>query len=213
MRIGRTFSLVILKGLSLPQDCDPSVSNNRELRLLVSSEYDPWSILEMTYTYLSGSAPVVFHCPHLQVRPHMRGSFIWVRSPPGSQILVDLQAKMKSAGGYLGANITEAWKRKYQVKFHSSTLFSSSSPEGLAGASWKDTPNDEYVRYGRIHIARIQDVRTSSTLANLHFRSDVSPFVDSMIPTHKRYLCTVKRSVRLRNRPKPKGLQSHQGRM
>lgn len=23
---------------------------------------------------------------------------------------------MKDAGGYLGANITEAWKRKYQVK-------------------------------------------------------------------------------------------------
>jgi len=64
--------------------------------LLVSSEYDPWSILEMTHTYLSGSASIVFHCPHLQ-------------------ILVDLQTKMKSAGGYLGANVTEAWKRKYQV--------------------------------------------------------------------------------------------------
>jgi len=64
--------------------------------LLVSSEYDPWSILEMTYAHLSGSAPIVFHSPHLQ-------------------IFVDLQAKMKSAGGYLGANITEAWKRKYQV--------------------------------------------------------------------------------------------------
>lgn len=64
--------------------------------LVVSSGYDPWSILEMTYTYLSGSAPIVFHCPHVQ-------------------ILVDLQAKMKSAGGYLGANVSEAWKRKYQV--------------------------------------------------------------------------------------------------
>jgi len=34
---------------------------------------------------------------------------------PHLQILIDLQAKMKSAEGYLGANITEAWKRKYQV--------------------------------------------------------------------------------------------------
>ncbi|KAF9785778.1 Gcd10p-domain-containing protein [Thelephora terrestris] len=73
--------------------------------LLVSSEYDPWSILEMTYPYISGSASIVFHCPHLQARLPMEFSFI----------LVDLQAKMKAAGGYLGMNITEAWKRKYQV--------------------------------------------------------------------------------------------------
>jgi len=212
MRTGRTSSLVTLKGLSILQPGAPFFSDSRESRLLVSSEYDPWSILEMTYAYLSGSAPIVFHCPHLQVWPHMRGLFIWVRSP-GSQILVDLQAKMKSAGGYLGANITEAWKRKYQVKCHSSTLFSSNSPEGLAGASWKDAPNDEYVRHRRIHIARIQDVYISSAPANSHLRPDVSPFVDSTIPTHKRYLCTVKRSVRSRNLLKPKGLQNHQERM
>jgi len=64
--------------------------------LIVSSEYDPWSILETTYTHLTGSASIVFHYPYLQ-------------------ILVDLQAKMRGAGGYLGTNITEAWKRKYQA--------------------------------------------------------------------------------------------------
>lgn len=44
----------------------------------------------------------------------MQTSFGWVRLR-SSQILVDLQARMRTAGGYLGANITEAWKRKYQV--------------------------------------------------------------------------------------------------
>ena len=212
MRIGKTFSVVNLKGLSPSQHGVSFVSNSRDFRLLVSSEYDPWSILEMTYTHLSGSASVVFHCPHLQVRPHTRGSSIWVRSP-GSQVLVGLQAKMKSAGGYLGANITESWKRKYQVKLYSSTLVSSNSPEGLAGASWKDTPNDEHVWHGRIHITRFQDVCISSALMNLHFRPDTSPFVDSMIPTHKRYSYTVKRSVRSRNQLKLKGRRSHQARM
>ena len=117
MRTDKTFSVANLTGLYLSRRDPLSGSNRRGLRLLVSSEYDPWSILEMTYTYLSGSASIVFHYPHLQVRFHLRGPFIWVRLP-GSQILVDLQAKMKSAGGYLGANITEAWKRKYQVQFH-----------------------------------------------------------------------------------------------
>ena len=160
MRIGKTFSAVNLKGLFLSKLGVSIGSNYRGLSLLVSSEYDPWSILEMTYPYLSGSASIVFHCPYLQVRLHIRESSASVH-PPDSQVLVDLQAKMKSAGGYLGANITEAWKRKYQVILRLSELISSNSSKGLVGTSWKDTPNDEYVGHGRVRITRFQDVRCS----------------------------------------------------
>lgn len=82
---------------------------------------------------------------------------------------------MRSAGGYLGANITEAWKRKYQVILHLPELLSSNSSEGLAGASWEDTPNDEYVRHGRIHITRFQDVRRPPRLGGIVLQSQNLP--------------------------------------
>lgn len=52
----------------------------------------------------------------------------------------------------------------------------------------------------------------SSALMNLQFHPDISPFTDSTIQTHKQYSYTAKRSVRSRNRLKPKGGQSHQAR-
>lgn len=164
MRIGKTFSMVNLMGSYLPRRGLYLGSNSKGLRLLVSSEYDPWSILEMTYTYLSGSAPMVFHSPHLQVRSHVR-FLIRFAHLHGSQVLVDLQAKMKSAGGYLGANITEAWKRKYQVEFYQPARVLSTSHVRCSGASWEDTPNDEHVWHRRIYLTRFQDVCYSSTLA------------------------------------------------
>jgi len=51
-----------------------------------------------------------------------------------------------------------------------------------------------------------------SDLVLLCFRSDASPVV-SMIPTHKRYSYTVKRSARSRNLLKFKGRQSRLARM
>lgn len=209
MRIGKTFSVVNLKGLFLSK-CGVSFSSNyRALSLLVSSEYDPWSILEMTYPHLSGSASIVFHCSHLQVRSHIRESSASAH-PPDSQVLVDLQAKMKSAGGYLGANITEAWKRKYQVILPPPELLSSNSSKGLVGASWKDAPDDEYVGHRRVRITRFQNVRCSLRLGEFTFSSQYFLFADLTIPTHKRYSYTVKRSVRSRNLSRlTKGRQSH----
>ncbi|KAF9650278.1 Gcd10p-domain-containing protein [Thelephora ganbajun] len=142
--------------------------------LLVSSEYDPWSILEMTCTYLSGSASIVFHCPHLQ-------------------ILVDLQAKMKSAGGYLGANVTEAWKRKYQVL------------PGRTHPTMNMSGSGGYI----LHAFKMYLIH--SALVFFHFRSDV--FAVSMIPMHKRYSFTAKRSVRSKNWLQFKGRKSHPARM
>ena len=149
--------MVNLMGSSLSQHGLSSNPDSRGSRLIVSSEYDPWSILEMTYTYLSGSASMVFHCPHLQVRPRVHGPFIRIRLRD-PQILVDLQAQMRNAGGYLGTNITEAWKRKYQVRSHPSMRVSSNSPERLAGAPRKDTPDNEHVWHWRVYLARFQDV-------------------------------------------------------
>lgn len=37
-------------------------------RLIVASQYDPWSILERLSPYLAGSASIVVHSPQVQVR-------------------------------------------------------------------------------------------------------------------------------------------------
>lgn len=37
-------------------------------RLLVASEYEPFSIVERLSPYLAGSASIVVHSPHIQVR-------------------------------------------------------------------------------------------------------------------------------------------------
>jgi len=64
--------------------------------LVICSEYDPYSIIEKLSPYLGGSASIVVHSPH-------------------SQIIVDLQAKMRSQPQYLAPSVTEAWTRRYQV--------------------------------------------------------------------------------------------------
>ncbi|KAF9531922.1 Gcd10p family-domain-containing protein [Crepidotus variabilis] len=64
--------------------------------LIVCSEYDPYSIIDRLSPYLAGSASVVVHSPY-------------------SQILVELQAKLRNLPEYLSPSITETWLRRYQV--------------------------------------------------------------------------------------------------
>ncbi|KIM47530.1 hypothetical protein M413DRAFT_439198 [Hebeloma cylindrosporum] len=64
--------------------------------LLISSEYDPLSIIERLSPYLAGSASVVVHSPF-------------------SQIIVDLQAKLRNIPHFLCPTVTETWLRRYQV--------------------------------------------------------------------------------------------------
>lgn len=65
-------------------------------RLLVASQYDPFSILHKLHPYLAGSASIVVHSPQVQT-------------------LSDLQAKLRDIPGYLGPAVSEAWLRRYQV--------------------------------------------------------------------------------------------------
>ncbi|KAK7058469.1 tRNA (adenine(58)-N(1))-methyltransferase non-catalytic subunit trm6 [Paramarasmius palmivorus] len=64
--------------------------------LIVASQYDPTAIVERLAPYLSGSASIVVHSPHLQV-------------------VADLQAELKSLPGFLAPTVTEVWTRRYQV--------------------------------------------------------------------------------------------------
>lgn len=73
-----------------------SVLNSYFYRLVIASQYDPWSILERLYPYLGGSASIVLHSPQVQ-------------------ILSDLQAKLRDLPGYLGPSLTEGFLRRYQV--------------------------------------------------------------------------------------------------
>lgn len=64
--------------------------------LLMASEYEPLSILDKLWPYLGGSANIVVYNPTIQV-------------------LADLQSILRNRPGYLGAAVTEAWLRRYQV--------------------------------------------------------------------------------------------------
>jgi len=64
--------------------------------LIISSEYDPYSIIERLSPYLGGSASVVVHSPT-------------------AQIVVDLQAKLRTMPQYLCPTVSEPWLRRYQV--------------------------------------------------------------------------------------------------
>lgn len=67
-----------------------------KVRIVIASEYDPWTVLEKLVPYLAGSASIVVHSPHVQ-------------------ILVDLQLRMRTVTRYLCPTVTEAWLRRYQV--------------------------------------------------------------------------------------------------
>ncbi|KJA28350.1 hypothetical protein HYPSUDRAFT_33713 [Hypholoma sublateritium FD-334 SS-4] len=64
--------------------------------LIIASEYDPYSIIERLSPYLGGSASIVAHSPF-------------------SQIIVELQAKMRNMPQYLCPTVSESWLRRYQV--------------------------------------------------------------------------------------------------
>ncbi|GJJ13094.1 hypothetical protein Clacol_007344 [Clathrus columnatus] len=70
--------------------------------LLISSEYEPYSIIELLEPLLAGSANIVVHHPNIQV-------------------LAGVQTKLRQCPQYLSPNITEIWTRRYQVlpgRFH-----------------------------------------------------------------------------------------------
>lgn len=86
----------------------------RVFRLIIASQYDPWSILERLSPYLAGSASIVVHSPQVQVR-RVLYSFRVVRVLTALQILSELYAKIRDMPGYLGTSLTEGFLRRYQV--------------------------------------------------------------------------------------------------
>jgi len=64
--------------------------------LIISSEYDPYSIIERLSPYLGGSSSIVVHSP-------------------SAQIVVNLQAKLRTMPQYLCPTVSEPWLRQYQV--------------------------------------------------------------------------------------------------
>ena len=82
-------------------------------RLVVASQYDPFSILQSLSPYLAGSANIVVHSPNVQVRwLHSRITRVLTIA---TQIVTDLQNQLRDFPQYLGPAVTEMWLRKYQV--------------------------------------------------------------------------------------------------
>lgn len=65
-------------------------------RLILATQYDPYSIIEKYAQYLGGSANLVVYSPH-------------------PQILADLQTKLRNFSEWLSPSLTESWLRRYQV--------------------------------------------------------------------------------------------------
>jgi len=65
-------------------------------RLILATQYDPFSIIEKYTQYLGGSANLVVYSPH-------------------SQILADLQTKLRDNPEWLSPSLIESWLRQYQI--------------------------------------------------------------------------------------------------
>ena len=83
------------------------------VRLVIASQYDPFSILQKLSPYLAGSANIVVHSPYVQVR--RLSCSVTELLTPISQIVTDLQNQLRDLPQYLGPTVTEMWLRKYQV--------------------------------------------------------------------------------------------------
>lgn len=63
---------------------------------MIAAQYEPFSIVQRLSPYLAGSATITIYSPF-------------------SQILSEVQAKMRPLPAYLSPSVTEAWLRQYQV--------------------------------------------------------------------------------------------------
>ena len=86
-------------------------------RLVVASEYEPYSIVERLMPYLGGSASLVVHSPHLQV-DIFRTLDLHQLKFGLNQPLIELQSKLRVLPQFLGPVVTEGWLRRYQVRTH-----------------------------------------------------------------------------------------------
>ncbi|KAJ3549898.1 hypothetical protein NM688_g5131 [Phlebia brevispora] len=117
--------------------------------LIVASQYDAFSILEMLSPYLAGSASIVVYSPH-------------------AQILADLQNKLRDLPQYLGPSLTEGWLRKYQVlpgRTHPTMNMSGSGGFILHTIKVYDDPSASSVVSHRLKVkkARSEDASKSVT--------------------------------------------------
>jgi hypothetical protein len=121
------------------------------LRLLIASQYDPWSIIERLAPYIGGSASIVVHSPQVQV-----SSTLFLKDQNYSmavlQILSDLYNKLRDLPGYLGTSLTEGFLRKYQVGLLARTRGIDDSYPSI-GSSWPHTSYDEHYRDWRVPFA------------------------------------------------------------
>jgi tRNA (adenine58-N1)-methyltransferase non-catalytic subunit len=67
-----------------------------EDRLLIATQYEPFSIVQRITPYLAGSSTITIYSQHLPV-------------------LAEVHSKMRTLPAYLSPSITEAWLRQYQV--------------------------------------------------------------------------------------------------
>jgi len=100
--------------------------------LIISSHYEPVSIIDRLLPYLSGSANVLVHGPYLQVshqrrfrsRETLSRTAVYVSDLPFSlfqpfsstiQPLIEAQARLRLRPECLSVTVTEPWLRRYQV--------------------------------------------------------------------------------------------------
>lgn len=110
--------------------------------LLVSSEYEPYSVVEVLESFLAGSANIVVHHPNIR-------------------ILADAQAKLRQSPQYLGPSLTEIWTRRYQVlpgRTHPLMNMSGSAGYLLHAIKVYDNPDANAVENGQ-KLARLAKKR------------------------------------------------------
>ncbi|KAA1468108.1 Gcd10p-domain-containing protein [Dentipellis sp. KUC8613] len=117
--------------------------------LVISSEYDPYSIVEKLVPYLGGSASIVVQSPHLSV-------------------LTELQNKLRQDPSYLAPSVTESWLRQYQVlpgRTHPTMTTTGSGGFLLHAIKVYDNPGATPISAHRRKIRKVDDSSATATPA------------------------------------------------
>ena len=136
---------------------------NFEKSLIISSEYDPYSIIERLSPYLGGSASIVVHSPSAQVGLQSKYSLHFLSIPP---------LDCSEPAGEIANNAPVSVSNGVRAMVTTVSGLFNSVPADVSfsidlGSSWSYSPHDGHVWFWGIHFKCYQNV--CSTAFNIPF--------------------------------------------
>lgn len=123
------------------------------LRLIIASEYDPFSILQSLSPYLAGSASIVVHSPYVQVFSLLFHDFSTLTTCPDCGRFTESATRVASIPwAYRHGSVVTALSGTDQDPSHYSSTLT------LPGVTGTYAPTDEHVWVRGLYLAHDQSV-------------------------------------------------------